>query len=78
MTEAKYWAGPVPDLDDFGTPIGTVFYDAPTRMGPWATMAHESWQQYRRTAMLGIGLGQKYRKQKDGRWLLVDGGTRIK
>lgn len=73
---AKYWCGPVPEKDDFGCPIkhevGGVFYDAKTDSGPWAIMAPCSWA-FDGYGKLGLGFGQKYEMQQDGRWLKVEG-----
>lgn len=73
-----YWLSRVPDLDDFGNPIHSDFVDGATKYGPWAIMAHtavhgviSSFQVHGRE--LGLGLGQHYRKQADGRWLRVEG-----
>lgn len=65
-----YWLSPLGELDDFGRPYGEVMYDAKTRHGPWANMSEESFRLESGTGgRLGIGLGQKYRRQPDGRWL---------
>lgn len=72
MTGEVFWAGK-PAEDDFGVAIQEVFYDARTTLGPWAIMAPSSWEQYRVSEKLGTGIGQKYRKQDDGRFLKVDG-----
>lgn len=67
-----YWVGSPPPNDDFGNPIGLAFIDGKTRRGPWAIMTPTSHR------MLGIGLGpgkgQRYEKQEDGRWMLVEKG----
>jgi hypothetical protein len=72
MSGEVYWAGK-PEKDDFGQPIKDVIYDARTRMGSWAFMTFESWEQYRASPDLGTGFGQKFRKQDDGRFLKVLG-----
>lgn len=38
--------------------IKDVFYDAKTKMGPWANMCNECYNQY--GVGLGMGKGQKY------------------
>ena len=70
--KAKYWVSQVGTTDDFDRPYGTTMYDAKTVFGPWACMSEES---YRKSGIgrLGTGLGQKYEKQTDGKWLKVDG-----
>jgi hypothetical protein len=67
-----YWLSPLGDTDDFGVPYKDVMYDAKTRMGPWANMTEESFKQHG-YGKLGLGVGQKYAKQTDGRWLKVAG-----
>lgn len=37
-----------------------IIYDGPTRYGAWAWMCEEHWMQYRRSAQLGTGYGQKF------------------
>lgn len=71
----RYWTGPVPKVDDFGSPITDEFIDGKTRSGPWATMSPESFAKYRmaRDGSLGMGLGQRYKLQPDGKWLKVEG-----
>lgn len=72
IDEKTYWTGSVPDKDLVGYPITSVFYDARIlRTGPWAILSHASFIAYE--CKLGTGLGQKYRKQADGRWLKVKG-----
>ena len=70
MTE-KYWTGDVGTEDDFGANIRDEFIDGKTRRGPWAIMTPSSWRI--RGVGLGIGQGQRYKKQPDGRWLKVEG-----
>jgi hypothetical protein len=69
----NYWTGPVPEKDDFGVPIRTVFVDGKTLAGPWAIMAPESWMRYAMPFKLGIGFGQMYEKQSDGRFMKTAG-----
>jgi hypothetical protein len=40
-------------------------------MGPWAIMSEASWQR-KGIGRTGIGFGQKYEKQEDGKWLKVE------
>ena len=68
----KYWMGTPPgDKDDFGAPILHEFVDGKTRQGPWAIMSNASHRLY--GVGLGLGKGQRYRKQPDGKWLKVEG-----
>ncbi len=66
-----YWAGQVPQADDFGRPIGSCFIDGRTHSGPWAFMTPATFAVH--GIGLGQGKGQRYEKQADGRWLKVEG-----
>jgi hypothetical protein len=68
----KFWNGAVPPKDDFNRPIRDEFIDGKTKFGPWAFMTPASWKE-NGIAILGTGCGQRYRKQKDGRYLKVEG-----
>lgn len=70
--QQKFWAGKVNEVDDFGKPITNVFIDGKTSCGgSWGIMSQIS---HRRHGVgVGIGLGQVYEKQSDGRWLKVGG-----
>ena len=67
-----YWRGTIRTADDFNDPITTEFIDGKTRHGPWAIMTPQSWKRMG-VNQLGVGFGQKYKKQPDGRWLKVQG-----
>jgi hypothetical protein len=69
---AKYWLGSLGEQDDFGVQYKDVMIDGATRMGPWANMTEESFAVYG-TGKLGLGFGQKYVKQENGKWLKVEG-----
>lgn len=69
---ARYWSGPVPEKDDFGMTIKDEFVDGKTKRGPWGFMTPMAWRTFG-VGFLGLGRGQLYRKQKDGRWLKVEG-----
>jgi hypothetical protein len=75
QTEAPvYWLSPVGATDDFNEAIGDVIYDARTIHGPWALMSPASFQLHGGTSgRLGVGYGQRYDRQADGRWLKVEG-----
>ena len=69
-----YWCGTMSKVDDFGDEIADEFIDGKTRMGPWANMTPNSWYENGGTGgKLGTGLGQRYKKQPDGKWLKVEG-----
>ena len=72
MAREKYWTGEVGEKDDFGNVIGDEFIDGKTREGPWALMSMESWKVHG-VRILGVGYGQRYKKQANGRWLKVGG-----
>lgn len=67
-----YWRSPVGERDDFNALIEGTIIDGKTVMGPWALMSPASWRAYG-VGRLGTGLGQKYEKQPDGKWLKVEG-----
>ena len=69
--EVVFWTAPVGGFDDFDFPIRDVIIDGKTTQGPWAIMTPESFKIYGRG--LGLGRGQKYQKQADGRWLKIEG-----
>ena len=71
----KYWSGKVKAQDDMGRDIVNEFIDGKTCTGPWAIMTPKSYAMYgmSRNGKLGEGLGQRYRKQPDGRWLKIEG-----
>ena len=68
----RHWVGDVGPKDDFGDAIHEVFYDAKTDHGPWAIMTPKSWRAYG-CGRVGMGFGQVYKKQADGRWLKIGG-----
>lgn len=71
--DTRYWLGsPIGERDDFGAPYKDVMIDGKTKQGPWACMTEESWKEHG-LGLLGTGLGQKYQRQEDGRWLKVEG-----
>jgi hypothetical protein len=73
MPMPKYWIGPVPAHDDFGRPIGNEFVDGRSVAGPWGTFTPASWDWSGCRRPLGPGVGQRYRRQPNGRWLKVEG-----
>ena len=74
MSVPVYWSGPVAQKDDFGRAIAREFIDGRTRHGPWAIMSPESWAIETGTfGLLGLGRGQRFKKQNDGKWLQTEG-----
>lgn len=72
MANPVYWCGDAPTHCDIsGRPIVNVFVDGATTLGPWANMDLKAHRAYGRG--LGLGKGQKYEKQPDGKWLKVAG-----
>jgi hypothetical protein len=66
-----YWLSPVGKADDFGDTVADTIIDGKTKMGPWGLMTPKSFARY--GVGLGLGRGQKYSKQPDGKWLKVEG-----
>jgi hypothetical protein len=75
MTEQKvYWLSRVNATDDFKDSVTDEIIDGKTCFGPWALMTPKSWARYSGTSgKLGLGLGQRYKLQPDGKWLKVEG-----
>lgn len=73
MSTEVYWAGEVGPLDDFKHPIQDEFIDGRTVFGPWGIMTPDSWMRVGVKQPLSPGIGQRYKKQEDGRWLKVEG-----
>jgi hypothetical protein len=71
MLKQVYWVGTVPAKDDFGGEIGLTFFDAKSIQGPWGIMNEANFKIY--GIGCGQGMGQRYDKQTDGRWLKVRG-----
>lgn len=69
-----YWCSPLGVKDDFGDRYTDQMIDGRTSLGPWANMTPASWAKHGGTGgRFGPGLGQRYEKQSDGRWLKVEG-----
>jgi hypothetical protein len=69
----KYWMGGVPTRCQISDqPIKTMFVDGRVpRLGIWAIMTPGTFRENGGT--LGLGRGQLYEKQSDGRWKKIDG-----
>lgn len=65
------WIGEVLNCDLCHGSFGNVMYDCKTRYGAWGNLCHYCWMAEGKP--LGLGRGQKYKKQSDGSWLKVDG-----
>jgi hypothetical protein len=71
---AKYWSSEPPSrCDACDTPITNVFTDGKTTYGPWACMCPSCATLGPGIGKWGMGLGQEYTKQPDGKWLKTKG-----
>jgi hypothetical protein len=69
---------PPAECDICHGPIGTVFYDFKTKMGPWANGCPECYERYRFFSATGMGKGQKYqRNETTGHYELTKGGFNV-
>jgi hypothetical protein len=67
-----YWTGKPPiKCDITNLPINNCFIDGKVLGGRWAIMTPRTHAVY--GFGLGTGLGQKYVRQPDGRWLKIEG-----
>jgi hypothetical protein len=48
-----------------------IMYDAQTTLGAWANLCQTCFNRYGKG--IGLGVGQRYQKQEDGRWLKTQG-----
>lgn len=57
--------------------IGTEFFDHRTKFGPWADSCRACFvaTHFDPKGTLGIGKGQHYRLQPDGKFHLIEGGS---
>lgn len=73
MTE-KYWMGTPPETcDTCEAAIDLEFIDGATKMGPWAHMCPTCFILGPGLNKLGLGIGQRYQKQDDGRFKKIGG-----
>lgn len=72
MSNKVYWLSAVNGCDICGTPLTTEMCDIKTKQGPWGLLCMPCVKTHT-TGKLGTGLGQKYAKQPDGRWLKIAG-----
>lgn len=67
MSKPVYYVSAPDKCDICEKPFGNIMYDGATTFGPWANMCAKCHSLNGRG--LGVGRGQRYEKQEDGRWL---------
>ena len=68
----KYWVGRT-QCDICKRKDPPELYDAKTSRGTWALMCDFCWILLAQSLNLGVGIGQKYERQEDGRYLKTGG-----
>ena len=71
MKKEVYYIDPPKTCDVCNDAIGNVFYDCATRLGGWANCCEPCFKKYGRGT--GTGLGQQFKRQRDGRFLKTKG-----
>jgi hypothetical protein len=72
MLKPIYWTGPLDKACQLtGKPFRGVMYDAKLPGYGWGNYCEAAFLKY--GGQLGMGLGQKYQLQSDGKWLKVAG-----
>jgi hypothetical protein len=71
MARKVYWLSPLKDCDICHNPFGNIMIDGKTRQGPWGNLCERCHTVF--GVGLGLGRGQKYEKQTDGKWLKIGG-----
>lgn len=73
MTGPVYWIGHLPDrgCEICYSQFEGKMVDGKIRGGPWALMCRGCHEKYGHG--LGVGRGQLYEKQPDGRWMKTEG-----
>jgi hypothetical protein len=66
------YIGPPEKCDLCQRAIGAEFYDGKTVLGPWANMCERCWHVHS-FGLLGLGKGQKYRRNAAGEYEKVAG-----
>lgn len=69
--QKRYWLGSAPICDICKITTMKTFIDGGTKVGPWASMCPDCFEEH--GTSLGPGKGQKYALQEDNRWLKVGG-----
>lgn len=73
MALPSYWTGFVGKDDISGKPFNGVMYDAKIPGEGWANINQETFDAY--GCKLGVGFGQRFELQDDGRWLCTAGSA---
>ena len=74
MSTKRYWTGTVPPACQItGIPFNGVMYDARIPGRGWGNICQEAFDTFH--CRLGVGFGQKYELQDDGRWLCTAGSS---
>lgn len=69
-----FWTGKAPThCDTCGAGITKTFYDAATAFGPFGFMCPTCHHLGPGLGRLGVGKGQEYTQQADGKWLKTAG-----
>lgn len=72
----KFWCGEAPTVCQIcDRPIAEVFVDGKTQWDCWACMCKDCWETHGEG--LGVGLGQMYGRQEDGRWLNIGDSSTV-
>ena len=71
MPKAVYWLSAVNNCEVCNKPLVDEMVDGKTNWGPWALMCVPCHKKH--GGKLGLGIGQKYKKQPGGRWLKIAG-----
>lgn len=66
-----YWTSPLHSCDICHNEFKSVMYDAKISSGPWGNLCQSCFDEF--DCSLGLGRGQKYELQPNGRWLLTEG-----
>jgi hypothetical protein len=69
-----YWLSPLKDECQLCySPFSNTMYDVCVRYGQWGNICQTCFDQPLNHCGLGLGRGQKYELQPNGRWLKTEG-----
>jgi hypothetical protein len=66
-----YWIGVLRGCNVCGGEFDGTMYDAKTHTGQWGNLCGGCFESH--AGSLGLGLGQKYVQQSDGKYMCVEG-----